>query len=102
MQGIDDPLTPGFASTEYAEKLSVSAKEVVEKFPNIPLMPISANDARHILMWLSGPSTPSSWRGSMDLDDHHGVSRGPGILNFSYVVSPILYLITIIIASSFP
>lgn len=85
MHGNGDPLTPGFASTEYAERLSVSAKEVAEKFPSIPSMPISANDARRILMSLSGPAAPSSWRGSMKLDEHHGLGRGPGILNFSYV-----------------
>lgn len=85
MQGVGDPLTPGFASTEYAERLSVSSKEVTEKFPSIPSMPISADDARRILLSLSGPAVPSSWRGSMDLDEHHGLGRGPGILNFSYV-----------------
>lgn len=85
MQGNGDPLTPGFASTEYAERLPVASKEVAEKFPSIPSMPISANDARRILMSLSGPAAPSSWRGSMKLDEHHGLGRGPGILNFSYV-----------------
>eukprot|EP01018_Ginkgo_biloba_P010498 Gb_39263 [translate_table: standard] len=86
LQGIGDPLTPGWASTKHAEKLSLAKdKDVLEKFPSIPSLPISANEARHILMSLSGPTLPPSWRGSLEINDDYGVGRGPGILNFSYV-----------------
>ncbi|KAH9322852.1 hypothetical protein KI387_017491 [Taxus chinensis] len=78
MQGMGDPSTPGWPSTEKSERIS----DVADKFPSIPSMPISAKEAHHILMSLSGPHVPATWRGSLDF---RGVGRGPGILNFSYV-----------------
>ncbi|XP_057843505.2 probable glutamate carboxypeptidase LAMP1 [Cryptomeria japonica] len=67
-EGMGDPSTP--------------ESGVADRFPSIPSMPISANEAQPILMSLSGPTVPADWRGSLNFC---GLGRGPGILNFSYV-----------------
>ncbi|GLJ31716.1 hypothetical protein SUGI_0637490 [Cryptomeria japonica] len=78
MQGMGDPSTPGWPSTENSERVL----DISDRFPSIPSVPISANEAQQILMSLSGPAVPAAWRGSLDF---HGVGRGPGIVNFTYV-----------------
>ncbi|XP_057843341.2 probable glutamate carboxypeptidase LAMP1 isoform X2 [Cryptomeria japonica] len=80
IKGKGDPSTPGWPSTDNSERVS----GIADKFPSIPSMPISAEEAQHILISLLGPPVPSKWRGSLNIQ---GVGRGPGVLNFSYVAN---------------
>ncbi|HSM13845.1 MAG TPA: transferrin receptor-like dimerization domain-containing protein, partial [Thermoanaerobaculia bacterium] len=66
-----DPLTPGRAATEDAERLPLDAVPVL---PTIPTLPISAADAEPILRELGGPMAPEAWRGHLPLS----YRLGPG------------------------
>lgn len=59
-----DPLTPGWASTEGAPRVSVSASPVL---PRILSAPLSAQDARVILASMTGADVPSTWAGSLPI-----------------------------------
>eukprot|EP00249_Psilotum_nudum_P016054 c25636_g2_i1 orf=268-1953(+) len=80
-QGVGDPLTPGWPSTSGAERLT--DPDVASRLPKIPSLPISAEDAQHILSSLDGPVAPPDWHGSLELHEYR-LGRGPGKLNFSY------------------
>ena len=82
-RGIGDPLTPGWASEFDAERLSVDDPATL--LARIPSMPISAEDALPILRSLGGPVAPVEWQGTLELSEYK-LGRGPGRLNFSYVV----------------
>ncbi len=64
-----DPLTPGIGATENAKRLKM---EEVDVFTKIPVLPISYNDAAHLLEQLSGPVAPESWRGGLPITYHIG------------------------------
>jgi N-acetylated-alpha-linked acidic dipeptidase len=53
-----DPLTPGVAATEDAERYTVEESPVIMK---IPVLPISYGDARPLLAQLGGPVATSGW-----------------------------------------
>ena len=57
-----DPLTPGWASTEGARRIPQSESKIL---PKIPMVPLSAADAREILARMRGPAAPRSWRGGL-------------------------------------
>jgi N-acetylated-alpha-linked acidic dipeptidase len=57
-----DPLTPGWAATPDARRLERSEVQTLTK---IPVLPISAADARPLLLALRGPLAPPSWRGAL-------------------------------------
>src|SRR6185503_12468614 len=59
-----DPLTPGVASTREAKRLALSE---VATLTRIPVLPISAADARPLLAALRGPMAPEGWRGALPL-----------------------------------
>jgi len=59
-----DPLTPGVASTRDAKRLALSEAATLTR---IPVLPISAADARPLLAALRGPMAPESWRGALPL-----------------------------------
>jgi N-acetylated-alpha-linked acidic dipeptidase len=59
-----DPLTPGVASTPEAKRLAMSE---VATLTRIPVLPISAADARPLLAALRGPMAPEGWRGALPL-----------------------------------
>ncbi|KAJ7548570.1 hypothetical protein O6H91_07G017500 [Diphasiastrum complanatum] len=80
-EGIGDPLTPGWPSTARAERLPVS--DPAAQLPKIPALPISAQDAKSILLALGGPQVPYEWQGSLDLPSYR-IGRGPGKLHLSY------------------
>ncbi len=59
-----DPLTPGWAATKDARRLERSAATTITK---IPVLPVSAADARPLLQSLRGPLAPASWRGALPM-----------------------------------
>lgn len=90
MEGVGDPQTPGWAAVDGGERLAAEDGGVGRRFPKIPSMPISTENARVILRSLGGPRLPKEW---MDVDDHAlreymaGVGVGPTLVNFTYKVS---------------
>jgi N-acetylated-alpha-linked acidic dipeptidase len=67
-----DPLTPGYGATKKAKRLPIEEAQTITK---IPVLPISAEDARPILAALEGPVAPASWRGALPLTYHLGPSK---------------------------
>ncbi len=57
-----DPLTPGWASTDLAPRIPESESKIL---PRIPMVPLSALDARQILKRLHGHAAPGSWQGGL-------------------------------------
>ena len=68
-QHASDPLTPGWAATEDAERLEV---EEATDLPKIPVIPIAYKDAKPLLETLSGPNVPPSWQGGLPFAYHIG------------------------------
>ncbi len=66
-----DPLTPGWASTPGARRISVEESEIL---PKIPTVPLSYADASQILENLAGDPVPSGWQGGLP----HTYHVGPG------------------------
>ncbi|MGH9434109.1 MAG: M28 family metallopeptidase, partial [Terriglobia bacterium] len=64
-----DPLTPGWASTDSARRIPQSASKIL---PKIPMVPLSAADARAILRRLAGPGVPAGWQGGLPFNYHMG------------------------------
>lgn len=64
-----DPLTPGVGATEGAERLPLDETPTLTK---IPVLPLTAADARPLLEALGGPVAPQSWRGALPLTYHLG------------------------------
>jgi N-acetylated-alpha-linked acidic dipeptidase len=64
-----DPLTPGVAATADAERLPLDEAETLTK---IPVLPLSAADARPLLEALGGPVAPEPWRGALPFTYHLG------------------------------
>jgi N-acetylated-alpha-linked acidic dipeptidase len=64
-----DPLTPGYGSTDDAERIPISEAKTLTK---IPVLPISYHDAKPLLEALEGPVAPSSWRGALPITYHIG------------------------------
>lgn len=59
-----DPLTPGWASVEGADRIDVQEAESV---PRIVAVPLSARDAQPLLENIGGPEVPESWRGGLPI-----------------------------------
>ncbi len=59
-----DPLTPGYAATKDAKRLTLKEATTLTK---IPVLPISAADAQPLLAALGGPMAPESWRGGLPI-----------------------------------
>ncbi|XP_024027001.1 probable glutamate carboxypeptidase AMP1 isoform X1 [Morus notabilis] len=83
MRGLGDPLSPGWAGVEGGEKLGLGDDEVSGRFPKIPSLPLSVDDAEVILESLGGAPTPSEWRDALDLKVDH-VGPGPTLVDFDY------------------
>ncbi|MDE2148301.1 MAG: M28 family peptidase [Gammaproteobacteria bacterium] len=67
-----DPLTPGIGATKDAKRLPLNE---VKNILKIPVLPISAADARPLLAALGGPVAPEGWRGALPITYH--VGAGP-------------------------
>jgi N-acetylated-alpha-linked acidic dipeptidase len=66
--GTGDPLTPGYASTKGAPRLTPSETSL----PKIPVVPISAANAQALLGQVKGTDIPRGWQGGMPLRYHVG------------------------------
>jgi N-acetylated-alpha-linked acidic dipeptidase len=64
-----DPLTPGVAATEEAERLP---REEAPTLTRIPVLPVSWMDAQPLLAALGGAPAPEAWRGALPLTYHLG------------------------------
>ncbi|KAM3278692.1 hypothetical protein ACQJBY_046145 [Aegilops geniculata] len=83
--GPGDPLTPGWAAADGAERLGFDHEAVRRRFPTIPSMPVSADTASAIVRSLGGPALPPEWRAGLGLEGHAGgVGPGPTLVNFTY------------------
>ncbi|CAN6465097.1 unnamed protein product [Victoria cruziana] len=84
MRGLGDPLTPGWGGVEGGERLGLRDKEVMERFPKIPSLPISRDNARTILKALEGPEVPFQWRDGVLEMGVLKVGSGPVTVNLTY------------------
>lgn len=71
-----DPLTPGYAATEHAPRISLNESAAL---PTIPSLPISWEDALPLLKSLEGNGLPADelpegWRGGLDVNYFTGPS----------------------------
>lgn len=79
MDGVGDPLSPGWGGVDGAERLDMEDPEVLKRFPKIPSMPLSAEAAETILGTLGGAEAPAEWRSGVER-----VGPGPTVANFTY------------------
>jgi N-acetylated-alpha-linked acidic dipeptidase len=76
-----DPLTPGVAATESAQRID---PRDARNLPHIPTMPVSPRDAAEILQRLGGPQVPREWQGGLPLTYH--VGPGQAVLHLKLVM----------------
>ncbi|KAG8491519.1 hypothetical protein CXB51_014891 [Gossypium anomalum] len=81
--GSGDPTTPGWASSEGCERVSVEEVESSGDVPLIPSMPISGADGETILRSIGGQIAKDNWQGSKDAPTYR-VGPGPGVVNLEY------------------
>ncbi len=83
-----DPLTPGIGATKDAKRLTKEASGVITQ---VPVLPISYDDARPLLAALEGPVAPDAWRGALPIT--YRIGPGPAKvrlkLSFSWDIVPI-------------
>lgn len=84
MNGLGDPLSPGWAGLEGGESLELNDPQVTQRFPTIPSMPLSAETAETVLKSLEGARLPQEWRENLDMTKIGRVGPGPIMLNFTY------------------
>lgn len=84
--GIGDPTTPGWASSEECERLSDEEVEKGGDLTLIPSLPISGADGETILRSIGGQVANDDWQGSGDAPTYR-VGPGPGVVHLSYTVS---------------
>jgi len=70
-----DPLTPGWAATEDAERLDYAN---VTSIPHIPTMALSYGQAKYILGALQGSAAPTAWQGGLVLDNGYNIGADSG------------------------
>ncbi len=66
-----DPLSPGWASEPGGKRLKVAEATTIQQ---IPVMPISYDDAMPLIAALEGPVAQETWRGALPLTYHLGPS----------------------------
>lgn len=85
MRGIGDPLSPGWAAIDGAERLNLNDSEVLKRFPKIPSMPLSAEAAEIILSSIDTASVPPEWRDKKAKIGSAAVGPGgPTFINFTF------------------
>ncbi len=96
-----DPLTPGWASTDSARRIPRSESKIL---PKIPMVPLSAADAREILSRMAGSSVPASWQGGLPFIYHmgDGSARVHLALKMENKVTPIWDVIGTVAGSTEP
>ena len=68
-QHASDPLTPGWAATADAERIS---RAEATDLPKIPVVPLAYRDAEPLLKALAGPNVPADWQGGLPFAYHIG------------------------------
>ena len=68
-QHASDPLTPGWASTKEADRLSIAE---ATDLPKIPVVPLAYRDAQPFLKALAGPNVLPEWQGGLPFAYHIG------------------------------
>ncbi len=68
-QHASDPLTPGWAATADAERISIAE---ATDLPKIPVVPLAYRDAEPLLKTLAGPNVPADWQGGLPFAYHIG------------------------------
>ncbi len=68
-QHASDPLTPGWAATEDAERIPIAE---ATDLPKIPVVPLAYGDAEPLLKALAGPNVPREWQGGLPFAYHIG------------------------------
>ena len=68
-QHASDPLTPGWAATEDAERIPIAE---ATDLPKIPVAPLAYRDAEPLLKALAGPNVPTEWQGGLPFAYHIG------------------------------
>lgn len=66
--GDGDPSTPGYPSTENAQRIARERMEV----PRIPVIPIGYDNAAELLRGLRGRAIPQAWQGGLPFRYHVG------------------------------
>ncbi|MBP7801335.1 MAG: M28 family peptidase [Saprospiraceae bacterium] len=96
-----DPLTPGYAATKDAKRLT---KEEAVTIMKIPVLPISYEDAQPLLQALKGPVAPAGWRGSLPITYHVGPSTDKVHMNlkFNWDIKPLYNVIAKLPGSEYP
>lgn len=100
-QHASDPLTPGWAATEDADRLDI---DKATDLPKIPVIPIAYKDAKPLLEALSGPHVPPSWQGGLPFAYHIG--PGPALVHMKvkceHKIRKIYNVIATLEGSEFP
>ena len=66
--GLGDPTTPDWASTENAKRVREDSLAV----PHIPVVPIGYANAELLMKEMRGPAVPTAWQGGMKFEYHLG------------------------------
>ncbi|HEU5021570.1 MAG TPA: M28 family metallopeptidase [Bryobacteraceae bacterium] len=95
-----DPLSPGWASEPGARRLSVAEAATIQQ---IPVLPISYEDATPLLAALTGPVAPESWRGALPITYHLGPSTPVHLkVTMNNETRPLYNVIATIPGTAFP
>ncbi|PKA57225.1 putative glutamate carboxypeptidase 2 [Apostasia shenzhenica] len=96
-RGLGDPTTPGWASVDHCERLSVD--EVVESglMPAIPSLPVSARDGEAILKTIGGQIAADDWQGAVGSSVYR-LGPGPGYITLTYTGNETVMTIQNVIA----
>ncbi|HKT79316.1 MAG TPA: transferrin receptor-like dimerization domain-containing protein [Vicinamibacterales bacterium] len=96
-----DPLTPGVAATEAAQRLPIAEARTITK---IPTLPISYGDARPLLEALGGQVAPEEWRGGLPIT--YRVGPGPARVHLkvaaNWDLKPLYNVVARIPGATFP
>ena len=100
-QHASDPLTPGWAATKDAHRLSM---DEATDLPTIPVAPIAYRDAQIFLAALRGPNVPSHWQGGLPLAYHIG--PGPASVRLKvkceHDIRPIYNVVAMLEGTEYP
>ncbi len=96
-----DPLTPFIGATKDAPRVPLAEAKSLTR---IPVLPISARDARALLAALGGPVVPGTWRGALPIAYHFG--PGPAKVHlklaFNWDLAPLYDVIARMPGSRWP
>jgi N-acetylated-alpha-linked acidic dipeptidase len=97
-----DPLTPGWAATENALRLS---PDDATNLPHaVPTTPLAYGEAEPLLKAIGGPEAPAGWQGGLPFTYH--VGPGPAKirlkLDIAYEIKPIWDIVVRIEGSKYP